>query len=192
MSEALQGIIEAVETRMQAGERVLLAIDGMAAAGKTTAAGLLSRRWDAPVVHMDDFFLPPALRTEARLAEPGGNVHYERFQAEVLAPLSAGGPFSYRRFRCSLMAYDGAAPVSDSPVVMVEGAYALHPRFGDYADVTAFFAVSPALQKRRIIHRGGTAAWEAFQSRWIPMENTYHAAFGIRERAQLVVEDFGA
>lgn len=192
MTETLQDVICAVETRMQAGERVILAIDGMAAAGKTTAAAMLSRRWDAPVVHMDDFFLPPALRTEARLAEAGGNVHYERFRAEVLAPLAAGGAFSYRRFRCSLMDYDGTVPVSDSPAVIVEGAYALHPKFGDYADVTAFFAVSPSLQKRRIIRRGGTEAWEAFRDRWIPMENAYHAAFGIRERAQLVIEDFGA
>ncbi|MGM9614097.1 MAG: uridine kinase [Oscillospiraceae bacterium] len=191
MTETLQSIIHAVDTRRQTGKRVILAIDGMAAAGKTTAAGLLSGRWDAPVVHMDDFFLPPALRTEKRLAEPGGNVHYERFQREVLAPLAAGEAFSYRRFRCGLMDYDGVVPVSASPVVIVEGAYALHPRFGAYADVTAFFAVSPALQKQRILHRGGAEAWEAFENRWIPMENTYHAAFGIRERAQLVVKDFG-
>ena len=32
---------------------------------------------------MDDFFLPMELRTAERLEEPGGNVHYERFSAEV-------------------------------------------------------------------------------------------------------------
>ncbi len=192
MNGTLQSVINAVETRMRADERVILAVDGMAAAGKTTAAGVLSRRWDAPVVHMDDFFLPPALRTEARLAEPGGNVHYERFQAEVLKPLTAGTAFSYRRFCCAVMDYDGTVTLPASPVVIVEGAYALHPRFGDYAEVTAFFAVSPALQERRILRRGGSEAWEVFRTCWVPMEHAYHAAFGIRERAQIVIENFGA
>ena len=36
---------------------------------------------------MDDFFLPPALRTPERRSEPGGNVHYERFLTEVLPNL---------------------------------------------------------------------------------------------------------
>ena len=40
----------------------------------------------AAVVHADDFFLPPEMRTEDRIgakAAPGGNVHYERMIAEV-------------------------------------------------------------------------------------------------------------
>ena len=57
--EPLLPIIERVETLLQQTGRCILAIDGMAAAGKTTAAEYLASRWNAPVVHMDDFFLPP-------------------------------------------------------------------------------------------------------------------------------------
>ena len=32
---------------------------------------------------MDDYFLQPYQRTEERLAEPGGNVDYERFKEEI-------------------------------------------------------------------------------------------------------------
>lgn len=180
-------MIAAVEALRERRPRVVLAIDGMAAAGKTTAAAALSARWGAPVVHMDDFFLPPALRTPERLAEPGGNVHYERFVEEVLPGLASGGAFSYRVFRCSVMALDGRAHIPAAPVVIVEGAYALHPAFGGYADVTAFFAVDPAEQKRRVIARSGEEKWEDFRTRWIPMENAYHAAFGTRERADIVL-----
>ncbi len=184
----LRPLLDAIGAALEKRPRVVLAVDGMAAAGKTTAAALLSGRFGAPVVHMDDFFLPAALRTAERLAEPGGNVHYERFREEALAPLLRGEAFSYRLFRCDIMDYDGAAPIAAAPVVIVEGAYAMHPRFGDYADVTAFFAVSPAEQKRRILARSGEAKWPAFRDRWIPMENAYHAAFGTRERADVVIE----
>lgn len=183
----LRPVIDAVEARRGEKPRVVLAMDGMAAAGKTTAAAALSRLWDAPVVHMDDFFLPLPLRTPERLAEPGGNVHYERFLAEVLPHLSAAEPFSYRLFRCSVMDFDGQAFVPPSPVVIVEGAYAMHPTFGDYADMTVFFSIDPDEQKRRVIRRGGEEKWLDFQHRWIPMENAYHAAFGTRDRADIVL-----
>ena len=183
----LAPVIAAVEALSGAKRPVVLAIDGMAAAGKTTAAAFLARRWGAPVVHMDDFFLPPALRTPERYAEPGGNVHYERFAAEVLPGLRAGTPFSYRVFDCSVMGFRGEAAIPAASVVIVEGAYALHPRFGDYADVTVFFAVDPAEQERRVRARNGPDGWLAFRDRWIPMENACHAAFRTRETADIVL-----
>lgn len=53
-------------------EHVFVAIDGRCAAGKTTLAQALNKRYGYPVVHMDDFFLSPSQRTEERLARPGG------------------------------------------------------------------------------------------------------------------------
>ena len=70
-----------------------LAIDGRAAAGKSTAAALLAAALGAGVVHMDDFFLPAALRTPQRLSEPGGNVHYERFAPRCCRSSPPAPPF---------------------------------------------------------------------------------------------------
>ena len=180
-------LIEAAEAVIAEKGRAVIAIDGMAAAGKTTAAAFLSDLWGAPVVHMDDFFLPLPLRAPERLSEPGGNVHYERFAQEVLPGLISGEAFSYRLFRCSVMDFDGEAKIAAAPIVIVEGAYAMHPRFGDYADVTAFFSVPPEEQKRRILARNGPEKWPDFRDRWIPMENAYHAAFDTRARAGIVL-----
>lgn len=168
------------------GARVI-AIDGRAAAGKSTAAGLLAAALGAGVAHMDDFFLPPALRTPERLAEPGGNVHYERFAAEVLPHLAGGGGFRYRRFDCTAMAFGALRDVPAGAWRIVEGAYSHHPRLGAYADLRAFFDVSPDEQRRRILARDGAAAWESFAARWIPMEERYLAAFAVREHAHVVV-----
>lgn len=185
--DRLAPIVQRVENQIQRSSRCILVIDGMAAAGKTTAAEYLSSRWNASVVHMDDFFLPPELRTAERLSEPGGNVHYERFMAEVLPTLRAKTPFCHRVFDCSVMDYGEPRAVPAAPVVIVEGAYAMHPVFGDYGDVTVFFSVDGEEQKRRILRRSGEEKWEAFRTRWIPLENAYHTACRTRERAQIVL-----
>ena len=182
----LRPLIDAVEARRASGAFVVLSMDGMAAAGKTTAAEYLSALWDAPVVHMDNFFLPPALRTPERLSQPGGNIHYERFSEEVLPALIRGETFSYRPFSCASMSYAPATAIPKSDVVIVEGAYAMHPAFGDYAHVTAFFAIEPEEQKRRILRRD-PEKWEDFRTRWIPMEAAYHEAFQIKKNADVVV-----
>ena len=168
----------------QPGVRVI-AIDGRAASGKTTKAALLSAALDAPVVHMDDFFLPATLRTHERLAQPGGNVHYERFAEEVLPGLHSGEAFSYRVFDCGQMALAGHRDIPAAPIRIVEGSYAHHPALSGYADLRVFTTVDEAEQAARILHRNGERMAEIFRTRWIPMEEKYFAAYAIREKADL-------
>ena len=66
------------------GAFVTVAIEGSSATGKSTLAALLSRIYNCNVFHMDDFFLQPHQRTPERFAQPGGNVDYERFRAQLL------------------------------------------------------------------------------------------------------------
>ena len=67
--------------------RQIIALDGRCASGKTTLAKDAAELFGASAVHMDDFYLPLALRTEERLGTPGGNVHYERFLTDVIPAL---------------------------------------------------------------------------------------------------------
>lgn len=165
----------------------IIAIDGRAASGKTTLARQLARIMSAEVVHMDDFFLPAELRTAERYREPGGNVHYERFAAEVLPHLSSPRGFSYRAFDCSAMDYGRRIEVKPSAWRIVEGAYSLHPKFGDYADLKVFYDIAPEEQKRRIVLRNGEKRWRMFEKRWIPLEEHYIRAFDIPRRSDLVL-----
>ena len=163
------------------------AIDGMCASGKTTLSKLLSDVLQAPVYHMDDFFLPPVKRTKERLQEAGGNVDYERFKTDVLHPLLSKKPFSFRPFDCSCM--DFAAPVScdTADLSIIEGSYAHHPTLaGDY-DFRIFLSVDPALQLERIRMRNGEKMLERFKNEWIPMENRYFEAFDIRKKSDYVI-----
>lgn len=173
---------EALEDRIY-----IIAIDGRAASGKSTMARQLKDLLDADVIRMDDFFLPAALRTPGRLEEPGGNVHYERFEQEVLAYLSLPQRFSYRQFDCGRMDYGGERVIGDKRIRIVEGSYSLHPRFGRYADLAIFSDVEPQEQMRRIGIRDGQEKARMFQERWIPLEEKYFAHCRIRERCDLVI-----
>ncbi len=173
--------------KVHAEKPSVIAIDGRAASGKTTAAAHLSRILDAELIHMDDFFLPPALRSEERLAEAGGNVHYERFIEEVLPHLSSGEEFSYRIFDCGIMDFGGRRTVKSAPLRIVEGSYSCHPKFGKYADITVFSYVTPEEQMRRIIERNGEKMAEMFRSRWIPMEEEYFEHYSISDNADIIL-----
>ena len=134
----------------------VLAIDGRAASGKTTMGAQLARVLNGSVIHMDHFFLPPDLRTHARLNVPGGNIHYERFCEEVLPNLGKTEPFTYRRFDCGRMDYASEPFVVPGGLWrIVEGSYSLHPEFGRYYDISVFSSVTPETQLARIGMRNG-------------------------------------
>ena len=81
----------------------LVAIDGRCTAGKTTLAGLLQGKRSCNVVHMDDFYLPFAKRTPERMAQPGGNMDFERLLSEVLLPLKSGAEALYRPYNWQII-----------------------------------------------------------------------------------------
>lgn len=169
------------------GANAVVGIDGRCGSGKTTLAALLEQLFGAPVIHMDDFFLPLELRSEERLAQPGGNVHYERFAEEVAAKLHTGRELTYRVFSCAIKDYDGTVTVPVAPLVVVEGSYALHPRFGALYDCRIFCDVAPAEQQRRILARNGEKMYEMFRTRWIPMEEAYFDASNLRASCDFVL-----
>lgn len=176
------------ELQTLSGEVRIIAIDGRCAAGKTTLAAWLAERLDGDVIHMDDFFLPIELRTVERREEPGGNVHYERFRAEVLRGLKERVPFSYQRFDCSRMELGRLIPVKNKGIVIVEGAYSCHPVLGDYMDRKVFMDIDRKLQEERILLRNGKDRLQDFREKWIPMEESYFTAFSIEEHTDYFIK----
>lgn len=184
--ERMRLILQAIASLQS--EMKIVAIDGRCASGKTTLAKRLSQVTGAGVVCMDDFFLPPELRTKERLSEPGGNVHYERFEKEVLTYLNNPRAFRYRCFDCSRMEYGAEREVPAGNLRIVEGAYSCHPFLGEYMGLRVFFDVTPDEQLKRIEQRNGRKTLETFQNIWIPMEERYFQYFQIREHAGLVLQ----
>jgi uridine kinase len=136
---------------------------------------------------MDDFFLRPEQRTEARLLEIGGNVDRERFLSEVLLPHSHGQKVTYRPFDCSVQALGEPIAVEPRRLTIIEGAYAMHPTLAPHYDLSVFLDISPALQKKRIQKRNSPALAKRFFEEWIPMETRYFAGMSVKERCDLVI-----
>lgn len=167
-------------------EQVVVAIDGMCGSGKSTMGRVLEEIYDCNLFHMDDFFLRPEQRTPERLAEPGGNVDYERFKLEVLDHLADSDGFSYQVYNCGIQALDGFVEVPYKKLNIIEGAYSQHPYFGEPYDLKFVCKISPEEQANRILKRNGPAMLERFKSVWIPMENRYFEAFGIEGKSFVV------
>ncbi len=187
--EEVLALLDAAPRRPDGAPRVL-AIDGRAAAGKSTLAAALAERLgpECGVVHADHFFLPPELRTPERRSQPGGNIHYERLQTEVIPFLHRPEAFAYRPFSCQTGA------LADTPVTLpachawriLEGSYALHPALGHYCDLALFLDITPEEQLRRITLRNGPAKAAVFQSLWIPLEEEYIRAHQPHLRAHVM------
>lgn len=167
----------------------LVAVDGRCGAGKTTFASFLQGKFGWSVLHMDHFFLRPEQRTEERLKTPGGNVDYERFLEEVLNPIKEGErEILYRPYDCHRQ--ELAEPISVIPgnVCLVEGSYSCHPALWDRYDLHVFLTVDEEEQMRRIIRRNGEENADMFRKRWILLEESYFAAYRIKERCDLRLE----
>jgi len=167
-------------------DEVLISIEGGAGSGKSTLAAALKERYGAEVYHMDDFFLPPSMRTEERLAEPGGNVHYERFFEEVIEGIFSYDSFSYGIFDCKEGRITRFRDAYPNRLHIIEGAYSAHPFMEDVYDLRVFLEVDEEIQKKRILEREGEKA-ELFFTRWIPLEKRYFEAFQIKEKSDIVL-----
>ena len=168
-------------------KKVIIAVDGGSASGKTTLSRMLEEIYQCTVFHMDDFFLRPEQRTPERYGQAGGNVDRERFLSEVLEPLSMGEDVLYRKFDCASMTLAEGERVIAERLVIVEGAYSMHPELEGWYDFSVFLDISPELQRERILHRNSNEKAKSFFERWIPLENAYFEQTDIRNRCKMII-----
>ena len=182
--EILCTVLEAIQKQLYKKERIIVAIDGRCAAGKTTLAARLKECSGFTVFHMDDFFLRPEQRVPERWEIPGENVDHERFLEEVLLPLSRGENFSYRPYDCHTQNFKDPVKVCPAPVSIVEGSYSCHPTLWKYYNLHIFLSIDKSEQLRRLYRRDKKSV-EMFQCRWIPLEEQYFSAYQIEQRCEL-------
>lgn len=178
--------LDAIRAIEKLNKPAVVAIDGRCGSGKSTMAEVLADIFHAPLVHMDDFFLPFEQKTPERLAQPGGNVHYERFNEEVAPNLRSGKDFEYNVFDCSVGRLNGTQAVEKNNLIIVEGSYCQSPDVQFDYDLRIFVDIDPENQIERIAKRNPDMI-DAFRTRWIPMEEHYFTAFNIKEKADIVV-----
>ena len=179
-------ISERIKSVIAEKPNAVIGIDGCCASGKTTLAERLAKEFDVQIIHMDDFFLPPEMRTESRLSQTGGNVHYERFNDEVVSGLINGSETAYRVFSCKCGDFTETKTVSPFRPVIIEGSYAFHPEIRIRYDLKIFVKTDCETQLERILKRNGREALEVFKSKWIPLENRYFDEFRIEQNCDII------
>ncbi|MGN1021468.1 MAG: uridine kinase [Aristaeellaceae bacterium] len=189
-SARLMPVLLRIDQLLREKSHVIIAIDGRCASGKTTLAALLAELYQAPVLHMDDFFLQPHQRTPERFAQPGGNVDAERFLAEALTPLRQAKPFAYRPYSCHEGRLLDPVAMGTYPLAIVEGSYSLHPLLEDCYDLRLFMSIDPQTQRARLLARDGDAMLARFIGEWIPLEERYFEATGIASRCDLTIGEY--
>ena len=177
-------LFQAIDRLLNEHEYVRIAIDGRCASGKSTLGALLERVYGATLFHMDDYFLPFERKTPERLAQPGGNVDYERFLEEI-ASRPKGEEIVCRAFDCSVQSLDEPVRIQPRRLTIAEGSYALHPALRDAYDLKVFLDVDAERQSARILDRNGPEMHSRFVNAWIPLENEYLDGRNLRAVADL-------
>ena len=170
-------------------DRPLITIDGPCASGKTTFASILAEHLDAAVIHTDDFVIPHALKTEERLAVPGGNCDSGRLYREVCAPWRAGLPVLVSRYDCHADRLLPPEALPDCGVLVLEGSYCNLPPIREAADVRFFLDTAPEIRESRLRERESPESLRMFNERWIPLENAYFSAFGLPDAECVVIRE---
>lgn len=163
---------------------LIYGIDGRAASGKSSLATVLKKQLEAEskkenqllhieLIHLDDYFLQPSMRSKERLVRPGQNVDSERIVREILEPARRGESLHIQPWSCSKQKLLPAAerPVPD--ILILEGSYSHNEDLNPWLHDSCFLSCSPAIQKARIEKRNGPDRLHDFETRWIPLEEFY-------------------
>ena len=161
-----------------AGKPFVAAIDGRCGSGKTVLAQRLAENLSCPVVHTDDFYLPPERRVPDWEKIPCANMDLMRLRREVLEPFRAGQDALYRPYRCADETYGPERTVPAGAVLLVEGSYSHHKELAGLYDLKIFLTCSLEAQTRRLREREGDR-FQAFEQTWIPLEEAYIGRYDI-------------
>ena len=169
-----------------AASPVFIVIDGRCGTGKTTFAERLAAKLHAPVIHVDDFYLPKEKRTPERMEKCGGNIDSERFCAEVMIPLQNGEPFSYRPYDCGKGELCSPVNVPESKACIIEGTYSylLCPD----SRITVFVTATAEEQIARLSLRESAEKLEMFRKIWIPREEKYFETFDVCDKCNYIYD----
>lgn len=167
----------------------IAAIDGFAAAGKSTLASQFAR--DIPgveVVSLDDFFLAGEQRRTSVYAK---NFDLERLQMQVLEPLLAGREVRYQPFDWANMVPSRAfIRIPRHSKVIIDGTYSMDLKLRHCYDFTIWVETQESVRIKRKMDRG-LSHQEAAVLEGVE-ELTYSSAMEPKSYASLVLKGAAA
>ncbi len=152
---------------------IIVGVDGPAGAGKSSfCAALKAMHSTITIVHMDDFFVPLALRN-APSGEFGRQVDWRRVLEQVLVPLIEGTPGRYQRFDWESAGLGAWYDVPTGGIVLLDGVYSTREEVSPLLTHRVWVSVPPGLGLKRGIDRDGKESRDWWMSDWLEDENRY-------------------
>jgi uridine kinase len=198
----LDTIADRISSLQRQQSRVLLAIDGPDAAGKTTLADDLARHLGPSSIRASiDHFEHP---TEHRIAHGrGGDSYYqygfdhETFRVVLLEPFAAGESRVTTEWRDALTGErrEVVAEVSARATLVADGVFLQRPELRDLWSYIVYLKVSPdvSLQRAKVRDLAWTESVEAvergYQVRYLPGQEIYRDAVDPERQADMLVDN---
>jgi uridine kinase len=170
--------------------RVIVAVDGPDAAGKTTLVAELARRLRRPVqtASIDDWHNPPAIRYRRGRESPDGyyrdSFDYDTLVRELLRPFIDG--------TANVLAHDGR---TESAALIVDGVFLQRPELRDWWHLAVYLHVSEEVSLARAVardaHLHGSRAElvERYRARYLPGQALYRAEAAPLHNADIVIDN---
>lgn len=181
----IKQILKQISDLLAKKERIIVAIDGYSNGGKTTLASRIAESFeDCVVIHVDDFYLPKNSVKKNTIND--GNIDYDRLKSEVVDKLSEEA-FEYHIFSCEKQDFIGKTILKHPRLIVVEGAYSLHPCLGNYYDLSIFIEIDEKTQIGRLKKRN-KANIDEFINKWFVLERNYFSFYHIKNKASIVIK----
>ena len=202
----MKKLFRKIESFQNSSRTVLIGIDGLGGAGKSTISGLLedyfrSKNYPVFVLHVDDFIHPRAVRYNPDVVEWECYYHlqwrYDYLIQNVMKPLRNGQVFNrqiefYDKENDSYFSRQVTIPVGS--IVILEGIFLQREELLGMFDYRIYLDISEETRLQRVLKRDGYIGSQQqirhkYENRYFPAERIYIRDCNPAAKADYVIRE---